>query len=108
MLFTKVVEKNRTLMYLLFKLVTNGDKVVLDKLDEAVIVDADNPDDIRQVYRQFFPNWGGIFLRFQVITSRTNVHHPLVMGCNILTPTGGHLVKYHPTDNQPFYCTTFV
>ena len=45
----KVVEKNRTLMYLLFKLVTNGDKVVLDKLDEAVIVDADNPDDIRQV-----------------------------------------------------------
>ena len=61
----KVVEKNRTLMYLLFKLVTNGDKVVLDKLDEAVIVDADNPDDIRQVYRQFFfPNWGGTFLRF--------------------------------------------
>ena len=64
MLFTKVVEKNRTLMYLLFKLVTNGDKVVLGKLDEAVIVDADNPDDIRQVYSQFLPNWGGILLRF--------------------------------------------
>ena len=62
MLFTKVVEKNRTLMYLLFKLVTNGDKVVLDKLDEAVIVDADNPDDIRQVYRQFLlPNVGFFF-----------------------------------------------
>jgi hypothetical protein len=34
-------------MYFLFKLVNNGDRIILGKLDEAVHVDTQDPEDTR-------------------------------------------------------------